>query len=992
MRKRIKWLIPVLGANLFMNAQLSEVYYAKNHQLTTAEELYFNEAYRGAQYSLNDLINFSHLESYQLEIASFYDALISLILQDEGAENKYDAFISGYPQSAMAKGAHLQLGNYYLYHQDYARAADELSKVNIENLPQDKKANQYIRLGYAQFLMQDFDNAKINLQKGAYTDRYKNQINYLLGHIAYANGEHIEAKERFSSLINDPEFSEKIKPYMVQIYFNDGEYDLAIRDGKSLLTSLKYPELKNEISKIIGESYFRQEKYREAEPYLKTYIQTAKNPTLEDYYQMGYVLYRGQKYDEAVSYFNKITAGDISPISQNAYYQLGNSYLKTHKKKEALTAFKSASEMSFDKTVQENAYLNYAKLSYEVGNPYESASKVLNDYLKLYPNSRYRREVNELLIKSYINSGNFAEASQLLSKIPDKSPELKLKEQEVAYAYGIQLYNQNKISEASQEFEKAKTQKNNSIFYARSLYWNADCQYLLGNYQAAIDDLRTLRSTGIKTPESQQVPYQEGHAYLKLNKFDSAVTAFQEYLKNPKEEYRLDAQLRLADAQLGNNNLDQAIALYNQVSDSGNEDSEYSQYQKAVIYGLKNDQKNKIAELEKFIKNYPKSTRITDAYFELGLAYAETDDYKNSNLYFQKVIDTSKNNDLVAMSYLNKADNSSSQKEYRKAINEYGYIADQYPKTDYALQAITGAKTAFIESGQSTEYEDWARKKGYTLNLSDAEELAFIGGQKEFLNKNYAAASQSFAAFLKKYPKTNREITSKYYLGESYFQTQQFDPAIEALKAVADSPNEYQEEALVRLSQIYLKQEKENEAKTYLEALYKITSNEGYKSFSELELMYIYSDEKEYSRANDMATRVLANSKNSASVKEQANLIKGRSLYASGKTKEAKTLFAGLENSKNNSVKAEALYYNALSKNKEGKYDASNTVIFNITSQYSDQQYWGAKSLLIMSDNYYNLNDNYQATYILEQIIENYKEFPDVVREAEISLSKIKNK
>lgn len=991
MHKNIKWIvIPALGATVLVKAQLSEIYYDKNYEINTAKDLYNQEAYRGTQYIINDLINFNQLEPYQQEIAGFYDALIGLILQDEGAESNYDAFVVKYPQSALIKSFNLPLGNYYLSHQDYARAAEELSQVNIERLPRTKRADQYIKLGYAQFMMQDFENAEISLQKGQATDKYKKQITYLLGHIAYVNGNYAEAKEKFSFLAEDPEFSEKVKPYMVQIYFNDGEFDLAISNGKSLLTHNKYPELKLEISKIIGESEFRKKNYAEAEPYLKTYIQKAEHPSLADYYQMGFVLYHEHKYQEAVGYFNKITAGDISPISQNAYYQLGNSYLKTGKKKEALTTFKAASEMDFDKIIQENAYLNYAKLSYEVGNPYTSVSKVLNDYLKTYPHSEYEQEIRELLIKSYINSGNFAEASQLLDQMPNKFPQLQIKEQEVSYAYGVQLYNQGDIEAASNQFEKAKKLRNNSEYYARSLYWNADCQYLLGNYQKAIEDLNLLQKTGVAIPESQQISYQKGYAYLKLKKFADAGQSFEEYLKNPKIEYKSDAELRLADAYLGNNNLDRAVDLYDKVSSSQEQNGEYSQYQKAVIYGLKNDQKNKIIQLEKFIKKYPKSENIIDAYFELGLAYAETEDFANSNLYFQKVIDTSKNNDKVARAYLNKADNSYSQKEYQRAVNEYGYIADQYPKTNYALQAVNGAKAAFIEGGRIKEYEAWAKKKGYSINNSDVEELTFLAAEKEYQAKNYASAAQDFKSFLTQYPKTSRQTTARYYLGESNYQTKHYDAAIEALKPVAGSPNEYQEDALYRLSQIYLKQEKDNEARLALEALYKITSNEGYKSFVAIELMYIYSDEKEYTQANDMAVKVLADSKNPENVKEQAHLIKARSSYFLGKQKEARGMFANLENSTNNSVKAEALYYNALFKNKDKKYDASNTTIYTLTSKYSDQQYWGAKGLLIMSDNYYNLKDNYQATYILKQVIANYKEYPDIVSEAQNSLHKIK--
>lgn len=989
MRKKTQWLIPLLGANLLVNAQLSEIYY-NNYPISNAKELYENEAYRGSQYIINDLINFCNLRSYQLEIANFYDALISIILQDEEAEKKFDAFTNKYPQSALSEGAHLQLGNYYLLHQDYYRAAEELAKVDIGKLPPGQVASQYIKLGYAQFMNQDFENAEKNLEKGSYSDQYKDQINYLLGHIAYANGEHIEAKKRFTSLLNHPDFSEKIKPYMVQIYFNDGEYDAAITTGNSLLASNKYPELKNEITKIIGECYFKKQKYAEAEPYLKIYIRNSTSPTLSDYYQLGYVLYQAKKYDEAVTYFNKITVGDISPISQNAYYQLGNSYLKTHKKKEALSAFKAAAEMDFDKRIQENAYLNYAKLSYEVGNPYESASKVLNTYLSKYPKSNYTLEINELLIRSYIDSGNFLEASKILSSIPNKSPELKLKEQEVAYAYGVQLYNQGKIELASNEFEKAIRLKNNSEFYARSLYWMSDCQYQLGNYRNSIDYLQLLQSTGKLIPESQQIMYQKGYSFLKLKNFDKAADAFQEYLKNPKQEFKADAEVRLADAFLGSNHLDQAATMYEQAYSSNNEDKEYSQYQKAIVYGLQKNYKSKITELEKFIKDYPKSINTINAYFELGSAYAEIGDYKNSNTYFQKVISFSKNNDLVAKSYINIADNLTTQKDYQKAIVNYGIIADTYAKTEYALQAITGAKTAFIESGKENEYIDWAKSKGYNIDNAEAEELTFMSAQKKFLNKDYETASQEFTTFLIKFPNTSRKISSLYYLGECNFQNNNYTQAVNALKDVANSSNEFQEDALVRLSQIYLKQEKDGDAQNSLESLYKITSNQNYRSFAELELMYIYSDQNEFSKANEMAVKVLNNSKNSATVKEQASLIKARSLYNTGKIKEAKSIFTTLEQSKNNAVKAETLYYNALFKNIDKKYEASNSVIFNLTSKYSDQQYWGAKALLIMSNNYLNLKDNYQATYILEQIIENYKEFPDVIQEAQAQLNKIK--
>ena len=43
-----------------------------------------------------------------------------------------------------------------------------------------------------------------------------------------------------------------------------------------------------------------------------------------------------------------------------------------------------------------------------------------------------------------------------------------------------------------------------------------------------------------------------------------------------------------------------------------------------------------------------------------------------------------------------------------------------------------------------------------------------------------------------------------------------------------------------------------------------------------------------------------------------------------------------------------------------------------------------------MARNYYALEDAYQATYILESITNNFKEFPEIVEEAAAELTRIK--
>ena len=62
-------------------------------------------------------------------------------------------------------------------------------------------------------------------------------------------------------------------------------------------------------------------------------------------------------------------------MAQNAYYHLAECYLKTGQKQQALNAFRNASQMDFDAQIKKDAHLNYARLGYEIGNPYESVPK-----------------------------------------------------------------------------------------------------------------------------------------------------------------------------------------------------------------------------------------------------------------------------------------------------------------------------------------------------------------------------------------------------------------------------------------------------------------------------------------------------------------------------------------------------------------------------------------------------------------------------------------
>ena len=56
--------------------------------------------------------------------------------------------------------------------------------------------------------------------------------------------------------------------------------------------------------------------------------------------------------------------------------------------------------MNFDLEIKEDSYLNYAKLSYKIGNSYENPSLILNDFLKKYPKNKEVGYIQKLILES----------------------------------------------------------------------------------------------------------------------------------------------------------------------------------------------------------------------------------------------------------------------------------------------------------------------------------------------------------------------------------------------------------------------------------------------------------------------------------------------------------------------------------------------------------------------------------------------------------------
>lgn len=971
-------------------AQQSAVYTNEFTDFQKALSLYNNKQYLAAQSLFESIKKEADTDILESDCA-YYIANCAVRLNQQNADQLIENFVADYPTSTKKNTAYIDVGDYYFENGKYAYARKWYQKVDEDAIARSDRDKFYFNNGYAAFSTKQYSDAKTNLSRVENSEEYGSQAKYFIGFMAYEGDDYDTANEYFDQVSDEEKYKEKLSYYQADLNFKLGNFEKAIQLAKGQLATSDANEV-SELNKIIGESYFNLEQYTEAIPYLKEYKGKRGKWNNTDYYQLGYAYYKQADYENAINEFNKIIDGNNS-VAQNAYYHLGESYVNVDKKQEALNAFRNASQMDYDLKIQEDAWLNYAKISYEIGNPYQSVPQVLSGYLDKYPKTEYKEEIETLLIDSYITSKNYEEAIKLLDG--KNSFENKQAYQKVAFYRGIELYNEDKFHEARELFNISIKQPIDPNFVARATYWKAETDYNLSNFEEALIGYKQFEQGNNSSSEKVNFDYNLAYTYFKLKNYNKAKEYYTKFLTTNTDDRvrRNDAYLRLGDAHFVSSDYSNAINAYEKAIAIGEIDKDYAYFQKGMSYGYSGNATRKNQELEAFINNHQSSKFRDDAMFELANSYVKAGNNEKALQMYDRLISDYNRSTFVPNSklrqglvYYNSGDNN-------QALSKFKNVAENYPGTPDANQAVATARLIYIDEGRVDEYAAWVKTLDYVeVTDADMDNTTYQAAEKKYLDNNTDAAIRLFNGYLNDFPIGLHALQAHFYLAQLYFQKDLKGNATPHYEYVVNAgQSEFSEEALTRLSQIYLEEKQWNKAISLLKRLEEEANFPQNTVFAQSNLMKANYQIENYTDAVAYAEKVLQDAKIDNKIKSDAHVIIARSAIKTGDEAKAKQAYAQVEKIASGVLMAEALYYNAYFKHKEGKHEASNKTIQKLAKDYSSYKYYSSKGLVIMAKNFYALGDAFQATYILESVIDNFTEFDDVVQEAQEELNRIKN-
>jgi len=974
-----------------VSAQKSELYNNDLEAFNKGIFLFNNKQYLSAQIIFEKVKWENHEQEVQSDCA-FYNAMCAIKLNQSNSDVLMENFIFDHPTSTKLNIAYIEIAKYYFDQGSFTLSLKWFEKIDESTLSSDDIDQFNFQKGYAFFAAKNKSQATTYFSKVQNSKLYGAQAKYYLGFMAYEGDDYKNANRYFDQVAGEEKYKEKLSYFQADMSFKSGNFQNAIDLGSVALSKSNAIE-KSELNKIIGESYFNLNQFDKAIPFLNMYKGKKGKWNNTDYYQLGFAYYQQNDFENAITQFNKIIDGnDI--VAQNAYYHLGQSYLKTNRKQQALNAFKNSSEMVLDIKIQEDAFLNYAKLSYDIGNSYQSVPDVLTSFLNKYPNSPSKTDVETLLINSFITSKNYKGALEILEK--NKSFANKQAYQKVTFYRGLELFTDGNYQEALSMFKKSIVEQQEAKFTSRATFWKGETEFVLDNFNESLISFKQFMALpeSKNTSEFKNINYNIAYAYFKIKDYDQAGDFFQAHIEVVKDDkIRLnDSYLRLGDSRFVTAKYWPAMDAYNKAIDLKSIDADYAAFQKGISYGFVSKNDKKIEDLTKLIATYLKSQYRDDALFELGNTYVAEKNFDLAIKTYEQLLNEFKKGSYASKSILRQGLIYYNTEKDELAIAKFKKVAAEYPKSPEALEAVSTARIIYVDNGKVDEYATWVRTLDF-VSVTDAEldNDTFEAAEKQFLQNNTKQAISGFSSYISKFPNGNHALNANFYLAQSYYADGlEFNAVANYEFVISKSRNEFTEQALARLAEIFIKS---NDNTKLVPILLRLETEADFPqniTFAQANLMKTYYEQKDYVNSVLYAEKVLSNTKTDDKVKSDAQIIIARAAFYSGDLTKARQAYIKLLAIAKGELAAEALYYDAYFKNSDGKFEDSNTVVQKLTKDYSGYKYFGAKGLVVMAKNFYGLKDSFQATYILDSVIKNFTSFPDVVEEAQKELDSIK--
>ena len=313
--------------------------------------------------------------------------------------------------------------------------------------------------------------------------------------------------------------------------------------------------------------------------------------------------------------------------------------------------------------------------------------------------------------------------------------------------------------------------------------------------------------------------YKLGYSYFKHSDFKNAIKWFRAFEVEVIDSIKLnDTYLRLADSYFMTKDFMMSSKYYKQAMQLDIFDSDYASYQYAISLGLIGKNNKKYQVLTNFISKYNESAYYDNSLFTLAEKCKNNSQYDLANDYYNILIDNCEDDDLVANAYLSKGMIFLNTGNSQKAIDMFLYVINNFQKTIFFKQALSGLQVAYSSLGNIDKYLTIVEQlPGFSISRSEQDSLTYNSAFYKFSELDYVVANKSFENYLSKFSDGIFNNDAHYFNAISLLNIEDtVNAVLNYEKLINCSSRFYKENALIFLSRFsYSKENFEKSEKYY---------------------------------------------------------------------------------------------------------------------------------------------------------------------------------
>jgi len=595
----------------------------------------------------------------------------------DAAGSQYRQILEDAPNSSYASPARYGLAWQHHAAGRYEAAADTFAEVRTSGGPLASEATYYEAANRA--LADDQEKALRlyrNFLDTGTDDRLLAAARYEIGLLSYQQEQYGPAAEAFQALTQGAASEERLGDayyWLGNAYLANGQLDPALKAYTEAIDRGAASEaVKIEVRFQKAWTLSQNGQYGEAGPIFESLAEDYSDTDrgLDALFWAGDTAYQQEQYGRAQTLFQRfLNADPTGPQVIGAQYALAWTYLKQERFEPAAQRFRQVVR-----------------------------SGALSD-----TDIPYRQDAQLRLADCYFALKRYGDAIAAYNQVGGDGTDYAL------YQTGKALYFDDQPEEALARLQEFVERSPNSALRPDALYRIGDIHFQEQQYAEAREAFGRLLEEYPDDSRAAEAQYAIGDTYYNAGEMEQAVQGYRTVLETyPESPFANEAASSLFFALNAAGQQDRAEEIIQSIAESTPDANlgERLRYQRARAAYQRGESKRALKLFQSFVRTASTTALVPDAYYYLGLLYADLDQSTEAQNYLQQLTEQYPESQYYAEASLRLGEIRLDRGDYEAAADAYRAAAENEDTPDeLRAQARYGQSRALLQLGQVDQAE-----------------------------------------------------------------------------------------------------------------------------------------------------------------------------------------------------------------------------------------------------------------------------------------------